>query len=58
MRDITNINNKRELHGYNARYTNKCEIMSRGNYKNHKHIGYDEGHNHWHYPKKTTFYIR
>jgi hypothetical protein len=57
-KDIINLNKKGQRHGYNARYTNEDEIMSRGNYKNNKVIGYEEWHHHWHYPKKTNFYIR
>lgn len=58
MKDINNFNKKGQRHGYNARYTNEGEIMSRGNYKNNIKIGYEEWHHHWHYPKKTNFFIK
>ena len=53
MKDITNKNNKGELHGYQEWYHHNHTIWLRGNVKNGVEIGYEEIH-----LKHTTYYIK
>lgn len=58
-KDIKNVNDKGQLHGYQERYTNyyECEqykLWYRANFKNNILIGYYENHN----IIKTNFCIR
>ena len=52
-KDIENINDKGEYHGYQEWYYNN-ELGLRGYYKNNKSIGYIE----WHDNAVTTYYIK
>lgn len=53
IEDITNYNDKTQLHGYQEWYL-KNIIYLRGNYKHGKFIGYIE----WHDNAVTTYYIK